>query len=58
MFILIFFSQVFLFGDLNYRVLGLEAVQHSVHISRKDYQALMEYDEVFYIVIVLFKLIQ
>ncbi|KAM3178328.1 hypothetical protein ACTXT7_002774 [Hymenolepis weldensis] len=38
-------DQVFLFGDLNYRIAGLELMENLAAISRGDYSLLLKYDE-------------
>ncbi|VDO10381.1 unnamed protein product [Rodentolepis nana] len=38
-------DQVFLFGDLNYRVAGLELAENLAAISRRDYSLLLKFDE-------------
>ncbi|KAM7533739.1 hypothetical protein Aperf_G00000109496 [Anoplocephala perfoliata] len=38
-------DQVFLFGDLNYRIAGLDVVDNLAAITRRDYHLLLKYDE-------------
>lgn len=40
------FSQVFLFGDLNYRLTGLDVNENLAAIARKDFGLLVKFDEV------------
>ena len=41
-----FFSQIFLFGDLNYRITGLELNENLAAIEKKDFSQLLKFDEV------------